>query len=236
MQKKIDVMHSIIKKMEDYTNEELLALTDDQIKDTVNLECAHAGVRLLPDVVPVKPDGKKPDKDVAYFTIGSVDFVNQVDANEVADLIATKPVITKKYSSGPGYSYVHTGSETNRPAVDTQMIFSESYLNTVLLEKTAIEEAEKLYEELRDEYDSISDARGKIVTTLYDMIGEARCEKELHDTLRLEFKKYMGLALADEEIAVRFMVSARPDHEEWIKKNYKSWILYHVTETMTNAA
>ena len=180
----------IIKQMEDYTDEELLALTEDQIKNTVNLECAHAGVRLLPNP-PVKPTGKKPDKDVAYFTIGSVDFANQADASEVADLIATKPVITKKYQSGPGYSHMHTGTETNRPSVETHMIFSESYLNEVLLEKTAVEEAEKLYEELRNEYDKISGDRGNIITTLYDMIDEARREKKLHDTLRLEFKKYM---------------------------------------------
>ena len=48
-----------IKRLEDYTEQELLDLTEEQTIELIDIECAFNGVRMLPEL-PAKPSSEKP--------------------------------------------------------------------------------------------------------------------------------------------------------------------------------
>ncbi|MCK5613125.1 hypothetical protein KAR91_65230 [Candidatus Pacearchaeota archaeon] len=226
---------TIIKRLEDCTDEDLLNMTEEQVEDLIDYECVHTGVRLLPEM-PVKPTEEAPKEDFEFFEVSELQFVNKEDAEKIAELAASMDRIESKYESGPTYTRIVTGTKKEDPGIQKKKKFSEEYLNQVKVKKQRIEERKKEYNELKKEYDDISEARSSIIDNVFNKLKEARQAGQRLIALRDESHRYLKLAIGDKEIAQRFMTDAFPDAVDLIKEHFEAWAIHHVTETMTNAA
>lgn len=226
---------AIMKRLEDYADEELLNMTEEQVEDLIDLECVHEGVRLLPEL-PVKPTEKPPEEDFEFFEIEPLQLVDRKDATLIAETVADMDRVESKYESGPSYTRIVTGSKKEEPSIQKKTKFSEKYLNEVKATKQRIDERNKEYKGLKDEYDTVSEARSSIITNVLDKIKEARQAGKRLLALRDESHRYLKLSMGDKEIAQRFMSDAYPDAVDLIKEHFEDWAIHHVTETMTKVA
>uniref|UniRef100_A0A6M3IZK9 Uncharacterized protein n=1 Tax=viral metagenome TaxID=1070528 RepID=A0A6M3IZK9_9ZZZZ len=226
-----------LKRLEDYTNEELLALSSENIDILIDLECAHAGVQLLPDKpVPVVGNEINPDIDVFEVKVESNYFANREDAAEVVDLISSKKRMHLGYVSGPSYKRKIKGPDISPIDIRISKIFSEDLWSRIGIETEMIESKRKEYDEKKKEYDHIVESRQEISGTVFNKISAARQEKHMFDMLCNEARRYLKLSLGDKEIAMRFMIDVRPKDEQMIRDNFEEWVIEHVRDQMEGVA
>jgi len=227
---------TIIKRLEDYTNSELLDLTNDEVEQLIDMECAHIGVRLLPDL-PKKPEVFKAERDATIFSVGGIEFLDPGEAQEVADFINTKRRAKTGHVPGPGYEPMLKGQEnTDMVSMFTKSVYSEAFYNTIASQKAQADAQMKDYTDAKKDYDEIMKERTSITEDVLDHIKIARLERQRLDMLCNEARRYMSLALADKEIAKRFMLDARKEHADLINAHFDEWVIENVRKVVSEAA
>lgn len=189
-----------MKRLDDYTNEELVALDEDAINNLINVECANEGAPLMSVTAPIKPD-VLPDVKAYKVESGSLLFATLEEAQRVANFLNnTRRLTTEsigKWSWGPPYQLVPHDSE---PTVKTERHWTAAHYHANQKELEA-------YENAKDKFDAeLREARDTVQRNVLASIDEARNAQRLREQIRSQFDEYCALTSGDRELALTFLL------------------------------
>lgn len=196
-----------MKKLEDYTNEELSLLTELEVENLIDIECMRAGVPLSITPKPVlKEVPKIEDPTNVIYTVDSYSLTDKNEADQLVTLLAAiESRVTTDYDynvSGSNYKYY---KKYNNP-VDvkkTTCYSKEEYneLADIIKSRKTIEEYNK---NILKEYNEFTSERREVVNTVIEAIDDAKQEmRKINEALNI-YKKYVELSDGDVEIANKF--------------------------------
>lgn len=198
-----------MRRLEDFTNDELVQLDDAGFDALVEIECAHEGIPMLPDhpgEAPTKADDLEPT--VTLHEVAGYSFLTHEDAIEVAELIGTKETATTGYVSGPSYTQKIRKTEKRVPDVTTSKAYSEEQANRIAARLERYESKSREWEAAHNEYEGIARKREKVRTRVHEAVRAAREYEERILRTRATFDRYLALADNDAHIAWRFFKQA----------------------------
>lgn len=200
-----------MKRLADLTKLELASLSDQEVKGLIDLECAHTGIPLLPDV-PVAPPKAGLMPDLAMYQIDDMYFLSPEDANKVAALVVTMDRVEPHYIPGPGYEqYAKPILKGTYPEIDTKRVYSAataSAQGSALVQQKASKDE---YDEAKKEYDDVVEKRGDVANGVHEAIRAARREYARRNFLMTQYRRYLALAGGNSEIALGFLCDAYKD-------------------------
>lgn len=207
-----------MKLLVDYTQNELVKLTDDQKQVLFLLECAERGVA-LPESIPAymeSPEEREDlQEDTSLFAIStgrySSDkfyFKTMELAEEAVNLIRKNAVmVDSTYRSGRSVYYLGT-KEVPIIEIESVKVYSaDKYAQT--------KEEISIYESQKSRIESNNSRRNKIMQEqagvmqeIDNAINDAKRDITRVAELKEMFDKYKKMAEGNHEIAVRFMLNA----------------------------
>lgn len=195
-----------MKKLEDYTNEELAVLTEDEIENLIDVECMRASVPLsitprpfLKDV----PEISQPTTEI--YTVDNYYFKDKKEADELATFLSnTISRVTTDYSYTLGSQYKYYEQYETPVSVKKTLCYSkEEYDNVTSILKLR-KEVEEYNRNVISDYDNLMSEREEVIDKVYEAINDARAEeRKISDALNI-YSKYVELSSGDEEIAKKF--------------------------------
>lgn len=205
-----------MRAFEDLSNEEILALTDEDIQRYCDLACAQEGAPLLPPEPgekPVKPDH---EPDVPVFSAGGEYFLSQEVALGVAEAINAGRPVTWDYAGGWPHKRI-TGTKEYAEAVAASRFFSAAKWEEVKGEILAHEEAKTRWEKEKKEYDEAVKARSRVTEWIWDKISEVREAERQRERFTSLLTRYLDLADGDEVVARKFLFDAHPEARDFLE-------------------
>ena len=114
-----------MKTITEYTNDEVLELTDDELSKIIDYQCALAGIPLLPNQpdMPIKPEY---DLDSEVYTVGGFMFRDKESAESVKDLINKQSLVKVDYDYNIGYDYKYVTTSDSGASVEVSKHMSIS--------------------------------------------------------------------------------------------------------------
>ena len=82
-----------MKRIGEYTEDELITLEDKEINDIIDYECALTGVSLLPES-PTMPIKSEVVPDITAYEVGDFTFMEQEDALKLVEYIKNATLYT----------------------------------------------------------------------------------------------------------------------------------------------
>jgi len=191
-----------MKRFEDYTKQELVTLTSEEIYEIVDLECMIEGIQIAPSPGP-KPEFETKAKPVTMFQAGGYDryFRTMAEAVKLKEL---------NMYAREGYKCLNDLSIVC-PVTDMQVTAVDVYLSTDIgdqqLERAEYDRKKSAWESQNNAYTSYVRKREEIARGLYTTINAAVEEvgeaKERADA----YATYLKLADGDHTIASRFFIN-----------------------------
>ena len=201
-----------MKRFKEISTEELVKLTQKQIDDLVDLECAEENIRLLP-VLPQEADFDIDIPDITVYELPELQLTNKDDAKKVLDLMNTiKSQVTVEWRSSYDHRPVRKTTEILQYRESQR--YSQELYSKIADKVTMRETAKENYNEAKKEYDEIEEQRKEIVQKVMAGINQAKLQDQRVENLKREFNRYMVLAENDRHIAWRFLEDARPKEKE----------------------
>jgi len=196
-----------MKKLEDYTNEELSLLTEAEIENLIDIECMRAGVPLSITPKPVLkevPEIENPTREI--YMVDNYYFSDKSEADQLATLLSSaESRVTTDYNYNAGGSnYKYYKKYDTSVDVKKTFCFSKEEYNDLLDVLKSKKDIEDYNSDITKEYnDSVSERRDTVNTVL-DAISEAKRElKKINDAIDI-YKKYIELSDGDTDIANKF--------------------------------
>lgn len=196
-----------MKTVNDLTEAELVEMTEAQLENLIDIECAERGIQLLP------PEPQPPQEPfIPYDTIAYVvayhEFQNREDAEAVAAIINGKP--RARYESKyPHYENHFVGwSVQDRVHVEEKSILSlpQQLATKAVREKYKTEK--DAYDKLYEEYRKILGERAEIGHEVRERHWNALKRQHERDRHRENFAHYLKMADGDKAVAFRFFSNA----------------------------
>lgn len=196
-----------MKRLEDYTNEELSVLTELEIENLIDVECMAEGVPLSITPKPVLKELPKIEDPInAVYKVDDYYFTDKSEADQLATLLSS---VTSRVTTD--YNYNISGSDYRyykkyESPVDIKKNFyysKEEYneLMDILKSKKDIEEYNRIAQK---EYEASVSGRRETVNSVIDAINNAKYEmRKINEAIDI-YKKYIELSDGEEEIAKKF--------------------------------
>jgi hypothetical protein len=206
-----------MKPFHELTEDELIALTDEQVTFYIDFACAEAGVPLLPPTIP--GNGPTPPKvpTINVYKVAGVSFTDVADAEKLQAFILT--LLSRgdeKYLDGrwrePKYFQPKGDADTYTITTSTSMTEAQARAHLAALD--AHEEAKNAHENATRKYREILEKRKSYAKDVHDAISEAHSKRYRRDELQALFDRYVELAGGDRMIAARFLERAKPEARE----------------------
>jgi len=222
----------MINRLEDYTNAELVNLTEEQVLDLIDLECGYEGVRLLP-LLPKAPIKNNLGEDWEVWDVPAMTLADKKDAAEIVAFALGKSHIITHYVSGPSYKKYGQIDPNHEIGITSKKIFSLDHYKTIDAQLQQYESLKQDYDKLKSEYDEISKARSKIIESVNNAISSARSAAQRLSQLEQASLRYLTLAHGDKEIAKRFMLDAYSTNADAIEEHFDKWTIKHVKDKIS---
>jgi len=203
-----------MKRLDEYTNEELLNLDTDEYENLIDLECANAGVRLKVEL-PKKPVNKAEEKDLVAWHIPTFIVKTEADAMEIVNLINSKECQTESYTSN--YKRHYLGKRKSPVKFEQIDHYSEVALFKAESLLVKYEAEKKEYDEKHQDYEKVSADRTKIINRVNDKVTAAKTHFRKIEELRRDYFRYLKLSDGQTQIAFNFLLDSRPTQREEIE-------------------
>lgn len=209
-----------MKRMLDFTSDELMDLSSEECVQLVDLECAHGGIRLLTAHPGERPESVKAEPDVKCFEVCGLLFDNEEIARCVADFINSKRRMDTFYHRN---EYRYGSPEGVRMTDRVELVTTKKFWSAVHYEENRVQmelarvETDK-FDELEREYDAISKEREDISSKLTSLIGDASNERNRIERIVKGFEKYVVIANGDRHVALNFFLNSNQFEEDLIRK------------------
>jgi hypothetical protein len=224
-----------MKKIEDYTESELINLTTEEVERIIKLHLVDEGIKLVKK--PEEPKlHKLPEKDLVGYTVPNVSFV--FEKKETAEEIATilrnnfsnlKSISSSWYDSTSIETLINLDSYYFRDGVNSIQVQEKKYYSADLYSQIGnkISENKKLSESYREEkkiYDEVQQSSSETVSYVWDIVNKAKENQEKREKMLGIFKEYLELSDSNKDVAWKFMnkaYSLTEDIINYINKNIK---------------
>lgn len=218
-------------KIEELNEQEILALTSDQIDQMVKLRMAEEGIKFVPrPSTPVYEEVQEPD--LTVFEIqqngNTLRFLDKCDTELLFDMLSkttSKCDIDYNYDNGYVY-FMRKGLDRIDTKMETKKVYSIDLYNKV---KSVMHDNRKLkeqYEELLKEYvensNQAQEIKDDISAKYYEVVKKYDSLKNLCRKMKYD---YLPIAEGNEEIAFNFLKKAysmNADQENYVLENYKN--------------
>lgn len=204
-----------MKTFDELTDAEVLALTDAEIERYIDLECARAGVPLLPPEPGPKPEEPAAEKDVTLYEVGGDLFRDQETALRVAGVINEAGRVRLDYIPGPGFTRIVGGAD-EPVSVQAVAHYSAARWDEVKAAVHAYEEAKGRWDAENSEYNKALSARRKSVEWVWDRIHEVREGERRRERYLSLLRRYIDLADGDEVLARKFLLDSEPEAAKYL--------------------
>jgi hypothetical protein len=199
-----------MQRIGDLSKEELLTVTDEQVRRFIEIELAYAGI------IPIAPPGDKPtapsiETTVSAFKVGDLIFL---DATEAATVAAMPSMRKSQYDyNGGGWEYQWLGPAE---AVGVQGVRFYSETQIAALKKELVEYKQKAaaWDQHNAEYQKFHQKVNDITNGAWKPVLEARRLREEIAEANKVLVKYRELAEGDEQIARNFFKKAYADRQD----------------------
>lgn len=204
-----------MKRFQELTDVEVLALSEEEIERYIKLEMAEEGIKILQK--PVEPKYKTiPEGDELTYGVGgfadNVVFKEKGAAQRIADAITKELPNAFDLSYNRNYSlrYLKKADTeyTNLGVVKHSKHYKKETLDRIEEDKTANDDLKRIYEKELKEYDSENNRASRIRSDIWDRVHylqQQELEKERNLT---RYKEYLELANGNPEIAMNFLKKA----------------------------
>lgn len=197
-----------MKKITEMSREEILALTDEDIKRLCDYECALHGIPLVEK--PAKPETKTFEKDTEIYEIsrGYHTMFEVRTAEQAAKIL--------KYFMDEGIEFVTTEGNPSvikflnnkEIKVEANPAMSQGKYDEIKEEKVIYDTAKEKYDQELADYKKIMEQRENACQYIHGTINSTWDDKYTEDRLTIKFKQYLELAEGDKTIAVKFLKDA----------------------------
>jgi|GEM_PF-4691845 hypothetical protein len=198
-----------MKNFFDLTDEEILNLTEDEIQNYIDLECAMNGIKLTPE--PEKPKKDIPAPDVNVYSIGGFKTLDYNKALALFDLVSNMELVDVEYGRDFGYKFVTELKSYNKPEVSTDKYYTEEFYNQIADDVKKHEDAVKQYEMLMEDFEANQERRNEVADSILEVVYAVRKKESKRLSLEHQFNRYLELAGNDRETALRFLFDAHPE-------------------------
>lgn len=207
-----------MKRLEELTEQDILALQDSEIEALIKFECANEGVKFEP--APSEPELQEvPEAETSMYYVDYLAFETKEQAQAYLDLI--KNAYKTDYVV---YGMNYLKKKNCRENIEVQYFYSSKevadiatkvYKSNESLEKSHKEDM-KLWTESRATYN-------EIVSKVYDRVGDVRQKySEMNHFLSIFTREYLPLANNDADMAMSFLKKAytiSDETESYINSN-----------------
>lgn len=204
-----------MKKINELSDKEILALTSEQLDKMVKLEMAEKGIKILekPQLKELKPVPEKTE--VAYNVSGvSYPLKNKEQAEKLAKVleeVKSSFVNTSYVGSDYATKYIkemETSSKEYLGKITEELYYSRTQITSikeVIDENKAIKEA---YDAELSEYNSAYDEAAYIREDIYNRRQEVVDKYYRLDNLKTHYEQYLKLADGNAKTAMKFLKNA----------------------------
>jgi hypothetical protein len=199
-----------LKRYHEFIDEEMAALTTEEINNLIELEIAYDGI--LPVQCPESP--KLQDigivKDQEFFECNGEFFIHEADAIAFSKMAVFK----ESYNYNIGYDYKWLERINDMP-VKKVSYYSEDCITQrqkLIQERT---QAKNEYSKKKEAYDKFTKATSSIRKDVWEKYYKALEKEQQVKYAKEQYAKYLSLAKNDEEIAIGFFKNAYKDIQ-WI--------------------
>jgi hypothetical protein len=207
-----------MKSFDDLTKEEKAQLTQDAIQLYIDLECADAGLPMLPEIPP-KPVAPVVVPDTKVYEVAGHCVPTLLDAQVLLAAFVQVQTLDYKYNTRlettAGTCYVHEvreynqGTKIERKPAMTQELYNT---NKLAIESYNTEKAE--YDRIYSKFTKAKESRSNIIQAITDSCIEARQYVRQFEQYKKDFLRYVELAEGNKQIAWNFITKANPDLAE----------------------
>lgn len=196
------------------TDEQISALTDEQVTKTINLACAEQGIPVFLDDLggPPKPE-VSPDRE--FFKVGNWIVDTREDASAILGAVLAS---TRRKT---GYDFYRDGQELqakideSEEKIETVKLFTPEQFtrHQATIKGHAVRTAAwKTQNEARTK---AAEKRSSVCMEVWSVVDEARAR--IRDAARLEslFLKYVELADGNRDVARKFLIRAEHLDDNW---------------------
>lgn len=213
-----------MERYDDLTDDQLVEIMEDDTSKQrlYDIECAFAGVPLLPTHPGTKPTNKEIKKDVVYFSVGGIKTRNAEDSAKLVELLATLDIVDTEYRAGKSVLVdAKKGTYERNFNVVTEECYSAELLAGEKDNIAAYERAENTYSNLKREYDRALQDRAEVVDAInnrYDCILDTA---RRHAQMMVEYNRYLDLAEGDVVMAKKFLNDTNSEYQEEFPEFFK---------------
>lgn len=209
-----------IKRLYDYTNDELLALDAEAILRLKDQECLFEGAPLLPN--PPGPEPSRPKvvgEQVAYRVSAEMTFFSETDAQEVLALIRSKPRADGYHLNGrwDGPQGLKT-EDPNQGSMTTERFWTPEQWAQHKQDQEAYQKLKSEWDAHDKEYREAEKARAKAVERVSEALEQAHEQARTAQSIRDTFARYVELSNGDLTVAANFMYQSTRWSEDTINK------------------
>lgn len=206
------------------TEQELVALSEEDIQRYIDYACAENGVPLLPALIPEPPSNPVPETDEIAYAVGrsySTDIVclKSSDAQELADFLNRIQTVELQYVPGPTTDRV-IDVRRGPYVVTPTPCYSAALGATIRPALADAERAKKVYDAAKKDYDRAVAEREGTASEIRDKVSDAWEVHNRRESRRRDFARYLQLADGKQDIAARFLLNAHHDSRELLPELY----------------
>lgn len=217
-----------VKRFKDYTNDELLSLTEEQIEDLIHLECAFKGIALTMEE-PIWEEKETEIPRVRAYTICDFTVLSSERAEEILNVLTKGELFYKTCANNDydcKYLEIIDSHHYRNPSISISDVILPEVWKNLKEEQKILSQKKILFKEAVKEWEKWVEDKNKISSKIYRKITELRyIERERTDCTEL-FRKYLEMAKGDFEIALLFYEKfpksiKEEDFIEYLKKTFQ---------------
>ena len=196
-------------KIEDLSDDEVLSLTDEEVKATILYRMAEAGIPVLPEpAVPVYDD--VPGPDVQVYEIAGVMFTDRDAAEKVQAAIMEGQASRVRLDYGSSYENKYVMPDRSDQDVTTRTAYSqESHaLHKEMLDRNS--RRRNAYDTEQTAWRRAEREAESIRAGVLDRVREAEDKARQIEFLQGRYAEYIEIAGGDKEMALEFLKKAFP--------------------------
>lgn len=208
-----------MKTYKDYTDDELMAMSDDELDSLIDLQCAINGVPLLPECPePVNENLEPPDSEV--FEVAGFFFAERDSAERVMEAINREVKMSLDYdwNFSSDIKYLNGYSDTGAN-ITVKKVYSQELYDSQRAERAKIKQLKDIYTKRKIEYDDIMGRREESASEVFSAVRKARDERDKKILAHQRYDRYVKLANGDAALANKFFSDAYPDDVHYILKD-----------------
>lgn len=208
-----------MKQITELTEQEILALTDDQLSNMVKFKMAESGIKILD--FPETPNyGVLPAKDWTLYKVDGIDnlFLNKDDAESASKILceikqnnALAQIDYINYDSFTSFAKSFTSDHYAFPGygvITELMVYREKTINAIKYIIQSNKDLKAEYDEAVKEYNEADTASSDIKAMVYGTYNDVNAKYTRMAEMQYQYQRYVRLADGNEETAMKFLKNA----------------------------